>query len=131
MHRRTVRLGARDHRALLALHCRGIRQLTREILRDLLERASPHLAAIFDQFRGVMAQQVDRDREADTDVAVAGSKIAVLMPTSSLRGLNNAPPQLHGLIEASLWWRAVKPIARADRNPVPSPCFDKARARAR
>jgi hypothetical protein len=105
-----------------------MRQLTREILRDLLERTSPpYSISSAVSWRSMLigiAKPIPM-------LPSLGSKIAVLMPTSSLRGLNNAPPELHGLIEASLWWRAVKPIARADRNPVPSPCFDKARARAR
>jgi hypothetical protein len=35
-----------------------------------------------------------------------GARMAVLMPTSSPRRLTSAPPELPGLIEASVWMKS-------------------------
>ena len=45
------------------------------------------------------------DREADADAAADCEKIAVLMPTSWPRRSTSAPPELPGLIAASVWMK--------------------------
>ena len=47
-----------------------------------------------------------------------GPMIAELMPTSSPRRLTSAPPELPGLIEASVWMKSSKPSG--ERPLLPS-----------
>ena len=44
-----------------------------------------------------------------------GVKIIELMPTSSPRRFTSAPPELPGLIEASVWMKFWKPLPRPER----------------
>ena len=54
-----------------------------------------------------LADAVDRHGEADADVADVAARsllmIAVLMPITSPRTLSSGPPELPGLIAASVW----------------------------
>ena len=83
-----------------------------------------HRDALDDVVRDLLGP-VRRDGEADADVAVAPPlvAIAVLMPTTSPFVLTSAPPELPGLIAASVWiapaivaagWRALV-LALAER----------------
>ena len=62
------------------------------------------------------------NREAQADVAGhrcrCGLKLAVLMPTSSPCRLTSAPPELPGLIEASVWMKFWKPRPRRPLRPT-------------
>ena len=64
--------------------------------------------------RSSASDRVDRDREADADVAVAPTAgriwelIPITLPSASISG----PPELPGLIAASVWitWEMEKPL---------------------
>ena len=47
-----------------------------------------------------------------------GLKLAVLMPTSSPRRLTSAPPELPGLIDASVWMKFWKPSPGRPLRPT-------------
>jgi hypothetical protein len=78
-----------------------------------------------DDLLGDRLRLVDRDGEADADAAAllpaerpAAPRVAMaeLMPTTSPRALTRAPPELPGLIAASVWM-ALKSGLRAPPSP--------------
>ena len=83
-------------------------------VREIIARHRLHLHAdapahdlARSQLRQQLADRVDRHGEADADVAALPPRsllmIAVLMPITSPRTLSSGPPELPGLIAASVW----------------------------
>ena len=61
------------------------------------------------QLVGDAADHVDRDREADADVAAGAGQESGGSPTSSPRRFTSAPPELPGLMAASVWMKSSSP----------------------
>ena len=74
----------------------------------------PASAALADDPVGRLLGLLDRDREPDADrAAVSSVAIAVFTPTTSPRALTSGPPELPGLIDASV-------CTASCRRPLPS-----------
>ena len=88
--------------------------------------------AVVDQLVGDVTGVVDRDGEADADVAdwvpvelpPAVEAMAVLMPTTSPLELIRAPPELPGLMAASVWMASTTAVGLEDCCELPKGSCD-------
>ena len=124
-----ARQARRGGRAAAGVH--DLRAVGGRVVADLNAKRGMRGGAVLDEFIGDALGLIDRDRETQPDRPALGRRaraspprvaIAELTPTSSPFMLTNAPPELPGLIAASVWmasstvfWFCTSPPAATGR----------------